>query len=159
MMPAVRSSIFVFTVGLVLLLQACAEMVVGGAATGAAVVHDRRTPGTVIDDELIELKAAERISDNKQVSEQVHINVTSYNNILLLSGEAPSEAIRSQIGDMMQGIPKLRRVHNEIVVAAPSSMLTRTSDTWITTKVKSSLVGLDDLPDGPHWWQHRLLRV
>jgi osmotically-inducible protein OsmY len=147
MMPAVRSSILVFTVGLVLLLQGCAEMVVGGAATGAAVVHDRRTPGTVIDDELIELKAAERISADTQISEQVHINATSYNNILLLSGEAPTEAIRAQIGDMMQGIPKLRRVHNEIVVAAPSSMLTRTSDTWITTKVKSSLVGLDDLPD------------
>ncbi len=147
MIPAVRTSLLVITVGLALLFQGCAEMIVGGAATGAAVAHDRRTPGTVIDDELIELKAAERISADKQLSEQVHINVTSYNNILLLSGEAPTEAIRSRIGDMMQGIPKLRRVHNEILVAAPSSMLTRTSDTWITTKVKTSLLGLDDLPD------------
>lgn len=146
MMQVVRRFSIVFAVGLVVLLQGCAEMVVGGAATGAAVAHDRRTPGTFIDDELIELKAAERISSNKEISEQVHVNVTSYNNILLLSGEAPTETVRAQLGDMMQGIPKLRRVHNEVVVAAPSSFLTRTSDTWITTKVKTSLVGIDDLP-------------
>ena len=76
----------------------------------------------------------------------MHVNVTSYNNILLLSGEAPNEGIRARIEVMMKDIPKLRRIHNEIVIAAPSSMLTRTSDTWITTKVKTSLIGIDNLP-------------
>jgi osmotically-inducible protein OsmY len=128
------------------LLQGCAEMMVGGAVAGAAVAHDRRTPGTFIDDELIELKAVEKISANKAIAEQAHLNITSYNNILLLSGEAPNEAMRTKIEELMRDLPKIRRIHNEIIVAAPSSLLSRTSDTWITTKVKTGLLGIDNLP-------------
>lgn len=146
MMQPVRYSLLIFTIGLAMLFQGCAEMMVGGAVAGASVAHDRRTPGTFIDDELIELKAVKRLSSNKEVTKQSHINITSYNNILLLSGEAPNETIRSQVQDMMRDLPKVRHIHNEIVVAAPSSMLTRTSDTWITTKVKTSLLGIDNMP-------------
>lgn len=147
MMLPVRHSLLIAALGIVTLLQGCAEMMVGGAVASASVVHDRRTPGTFIDDELIELKAVEKISSNKDMAEQAHINVTSYNNILLLSGEAPSEAMRMQIAALMRDLPKVRNIHNEIVVAAPSSLLTRTSDTWVTTKVKTGLLGIDNLPD------------
>lgn len=128
-------------------LQGCAEMVVGGAAAGASVAHDRRTPGTFVDDELIELKAVGKISDDKELSDQAHINVTSYNNIILLSGEVPTEEMRSRVAGLVRDLPKVRQVHNELVVAAPSSLLTRTSDSWITTKVKTNLLGIKDMPE------------
>lgn len=127
-------------------LQGCAEMVVGGAAAGATVAHDRRTTGTFVDDEIIELKAAGKLSDDKEISEQTHINVTSYNNIILLSGEVPNEALRSRAAALVRPIPKVRQVHNELVIAAPSSLLTRTSDGWITTKVKTKLFSIKNMP-------------
>ena len=127
-------------------LQGCAEVVVGGAAAGATVAHDRRTAGTFVDDEIIELKAAGKLSDDKEISSQTHINVTSYNTIILLSGEVPNEALRSRAAELVRPIAKVRQVHNELVIAAPSSLLSRTSDSWITTKVKTKLFGIKDMP-------------
>ncbi len=126
-------------------LWGCAEAVVGGTATGAAVVHDRRTVGTVIDDQLIEAKAIKQIFSDEQLFKQAHISVTSYNNIVLLTGESPTEELRTRAYNIAAGIPKVRRVHNEITIAAPSSALTRSSDTWITAKVKAKLFGIDDI--------------
>jgi len=131
---------------LITLLQGCAGAVVGGAAAGASVVHDRRSAGTVVDDGIIEFKAMEKLISDKELFEQTHISVTSYNNILLLSGEAPTDALRSKAFSLVSAIPKVRKVHNELVLAAPSSLLTRSSDTWITTKVKTNLLGIDNLP-------------
>jgi osmotically-inducible protein OsmY len=130
---------------LVTLLQGCAGAVVGGAAAGASVAHDRRSAGTVVDDEIIELKAREKLFSDKELFEQTHISVTSYNNILLLSGETPTDALRSRAFSLVSGIPKVRKVHNELVLAAPSSLLTRSSDTWITTKVKTNLFNIKNI--------------
>jgi osmotically-inducible protein OsmY len=132
---------------LVTLLQGCAGAVVGGAAAGASVAHDRRSAGTVVDDEIIELKAREKLFSDKELFEQTHISVTSYNNILLLSGETPTDALRSRAFSLVSGIPKVRKVHNELVLAAPSSLLTRSSDTWITTKVKTNLFNIKNIED------------
>ena len=130
---------------LVVLLQGCASAVVGGAAAGASMAHDRRSVGTFVDDEIIEIKAMEKIISDKELFDQTHINVTSYNNIILLSGEAPTDALRSKAFSLVSGIPKVRKVHNELVLAAPSSLLTRSSDTWITTKVKTNLFNIKHL--------------
>ena len=130
---------------LVALLQGCAGAVVGGAAAGASIAHDRRSAGTVIDDEIIELKAMQKLISDKELFDQTHISVTSYNNILLLSGEAPTDALRSKAFSMVSAIPKVRKVHNELVLAAPSSLLTRSSDTWITTKVKTNLFNIKNI--------------
>lgn len=130
---------------LVSLLQGCAGAVVGGAAAGVSMAHDRRSAGTIVDDEIIELKAADKLISDKELFEQTHINVTSYNNILLLSGEAPTDALRSKAFSLVSGIPKVRKVHNELVLAAPSSLLTRSSDTWITTKVKTNLFNIKNI--------------
>jgi osmotically-inducible protein OsmY len=130
---------------LVTLIQGCAGAVVGGAAAGASVAHDRRSAGTVVDDEIIELKAREKLFSDKELFEQTHISVTSYNNILLLSGETPTDALRSKAFSLVSGIPKVRKVHNELVLAAPSSLLTRSSDTWITTKVKTNLFNIKNI--------------
>jgi osmotically-inducible protein OsmY len=128
-------------------LQGCAPVVVGGAATGAAVAHDRRTAGSFIEDQSIEMKARTELNAEPELSRQGHINVTSFNMIVLVSGEAPTEALRQRAGDVVAGVEKVRRVHNEVIVAAPSSMMTRSSDSLITAKVKTSLFGIKGMED------------
>lgn len=126
-----------------LLLSGCVPVVlIGGAAATASVVHDRRTTGTIVEDSSIELRIKNELGKDEKISDQAHINVTSYNGIVLLSGEAPSQSLRTRAGEIARSDKQVRRVHNEIQIAAPSSLMTRSSDSWITTKVKSSLVGL-----------------
>ena len=126
-----------------LLLNGCAPLVIGGAAaTGVNIAHDRRTMGTYIDDEGIELKAISAIHRDKELSRQIHINIISINGVVLLVGQAPTEELRQQAGSIIQGIEKVRLVHNELTIAAPSSMMTRSSDSLITAKVKTNLIGI-----------------
>jgi osmotically-inducible protein OsmY len=127
------------------LLSACAPVVVGGAAVGANAVHDRRTVGTYIDDEGIELKARLAIIDNKDLNSQIHINIISINGVVLLVGQAPSEELRMQAETITRGIPKVRLVHNEMTIAAPNSYMVRSSDSMITAKVKTGLFGIKGL--------------
>ena len=122
------------------LLHGCAAAVGAGAAGSAAVLYDRRTTGTFVDDGIIELKAYDVLRTDKNLWKQSHINVTSFNNIVLLTGETPSETMRKRVADRVEGVRKVRRVHNEITVAAPSAGLSRSSDTWITGKVKTKLL-------------------
>lgn len=125
-------------------LQGCAGVVVAGGATGAAVAHDQRTVGTVIEDQAIELKAASAIRGDKELDAQSHINVTSYNGTVLLSGETPGDALRKRAEELVSRIEKVKKVHNELLVAAPSSVISRSSDTLITTKIKSQMVATKD---------------
>jgi osmotically-inducible protein OsmY len=136
-------------VGILLLLNGCAAVVVGGAATGANVAHDRRTTGTFIEDEAIELKSLKVLSEDKDFSRQVHLNVTSFNTIVLVSGEAPSAELRQRAIDIVRNIPKVTHVHDEISIAGPSSLMSRSADTLITTKVKTKLIAEKNL-DGTH---------
>ena len=123
-----------------LLLQGCTgAVIVGGATTGVAAVHDRRTTGTFLEDQNIELKASSALSKDKGISDTSHINITSYNQVVLLTGETPSESLRTRAEELVRNIPKVRRVQNEITIASPSSMSSRASDTWLTSKVKTSL--------------------
>ncbi len=134
---------------ILVLLQGCAAVVVGGAATGAKVAHDRRTTGTFIEDEAIELKSLKAIFDDKELNKQTHINVTSFNTIVLLSGEAPTEELRQRVVDIVTNVDKVSHVHNEIAIAGPSSLMSRSGDTLITTKVKTKLIAEKNL-DGTH---------
>lgn len=139
------SSVRLFTLMLVILSQTavlggCAAAVGAGAAAGAAVFYDRRTTGTLIDDEVIEFRSINALRQNSELWDQSHINVTSFNNIVLLTGETPDESLRQRAAEAVSGLEKVRKVHNEIVVAAPSSMISRSSDTWITGKVKTLLL-------------------
>jgi osmotically-inducible protein OsmY len=130
------------------LLSACAPVVVGGAAAGVNVAHDRRTVGTYIDDEGIELKARTAIFQNKELNRQIHINIISINGVVLLVGQAPTEDLRLQAEAITRGSEKVRLVHNEMTIAAPNSYMVRSSDSLITAKVKTRLFGIkghDDL--------------
>ena len=123
----------------IMLLQACAAVVVGGAATTAAVAYDRRTAGAVLDDQTIEAKAKYAIFQDKDIHSQSNINVTSYNGFLLLSGETPTEALKQKAENLVNDIPKVRKVFNELAISGPSALTSRSSDSWITTKVKTKM--------------------
>lgn len=122
-------------------LTGCVAVAAGGAATGAAVAADRRTTGTFIEDQAIELKAIRVLNNDTEINEQAHINVTSYNTIVLMTGEAPTKELRSRAVKLVRHIPKVSKVYNEVAIAAPSSYMSRSSDTVITTKVKTKLFG------------------
>jgi osmotically-inducible protein OsmY len=128
-------------------LSGCGAVIVGGTATAASVVHDRRTAGTVVEDQAIELKAYEALDREPQRMADAHVSVTSYNNVVLLSGEVPDLQTRQWIEEQVRQVEKVRKVHNELVVAPPSSLANRSNDAWITTKVKTSLIQISGLPD------------
>jgi osmotically-inducible protein OsmY len=126
-------------------LQGCAGLVIGGAATGASVAHDQRTAGTVLEDESIEIKSVRALRDDRVLDAQSHFNVTSYNNIVLLSGETVSQELRERAGKHVADVEKVRSVHNELKIGEPSTMLQRSADTVITTKVKTSLLSVNGI--------------
>lgn len=120
-------------------IQGCIGVAAVGMGTGAAVIQDRRTPGSYIDDGLIEQKVRAEIRADEVLRERSHVNVTSFNGLVLLTGQAPGESLRSRVTEIARGIPKVRAVQNEISLGAPSSTASRTSDSWITAKVKTTM--------------------
>ena len=126
-------------------LSGCVGVVLGGAAGGASVINDPRTAGSQVEDESIELKAGTRLRGHKELNQQTHINVTSYNQVVLLTGEAPTEDMRAQVFELVKDIEKVRTAHNEITIAAPSPLTSRTTDSWLTTSVKAKIVGAKEL--------------
>ena len=131
-------SIFILSLA-ILTLQGCATAVVSGAATGASLAHDRRSTGAVIDDQGIEFKASYTLFNNKEIYDQSHINTTSFNGVVLITGETPSEDLKQKVTTEIKAINRVRRIHNELIIAAPSSLPSRSSDTWITSKIKTKL--------------------
>ena len=122
------------------ILQGCVAAAATGVAAGTAVAVDPRTTGTVIEDESIELKARKALIENKTLNDQVHVNFTSYNTHVLVTGEAPSEELRQQVIEIVRTVPKVSHVYNEVTIAAPSAMVSRSSDTVLTSKVKTKLL-------------------
>ena len=130
-----------------LLLTGCAAAVIGaGAAVGTTVTvaHDRRTTGTFIEDQAIELKAVKSYFSDKEINDSSHINVTSYNTVVLITGETPSEDLRQRIVNIVRNNQKVTHIYDELTIAAPSSWTSRGSDTLITAKVKTRLLTLDN---------------
>lgn len=120
-----------------LLLQGCVPLLIGGAATGVGAAHDRRTLGAIIDDENIELKAAASIGLDANINKLVHVNITSMNGIVLLTGEAATPAARDQVLTHLRAVNGVRRITNELRDAPPSKLGSRSRDSLITSAVKS----------------------
>ncbi|HUR87693.1 MAG TPA: BON domain-containing protein [Ramlibacter sp.] len=123
-------------------LSACAPLIIGGAAVGAMVAVDRRSSGAQIEDETIELKGATRLRD---LGDRAHVNVTSYNRQVLLTGEVPSEQARLQAEQVVTRIDNVKGTVNELAVLPPSTLGQRSSDTLITAKIKASFIDEKDL--------------
>lgn len=124
-------------------LSACAPLVLGGALVGGMMAADRRTSGSQVEDEGIELRASSRIRDN--LGERVHVNVTSYNRQVLLTGEVPSAQDKQLVEQVVARVENVRSVVNELDVLGNSSLSQRAADTLVTGKVKASLLDAKDL--------------
>ncbi len=136
-----RTLVLLATLALVVpVLGGCIPLIIGGAATtGVLVAQDRRTVGSVTEDQEIELKIAERVRDG--YGDRIHINATSYNRIVLLTGEVPTEAVKAEIEKSVASINNLRSVQNEITVSQTiSSLSNRAHDSLVTSKVKARFV-------------------
>jgi osmotically-inducible protein OsmY len=126
------------------LLAGCAPLLLGGAAVGTVLVaNDRRTTGIQLEDQSIELKGRNRARD--VVGDRGHVNVTSYNRIVLLTGEVPTEADRTRVEEAAKGIDNVRSVVNELAVMPSSSLTERANDGLLTSRVKASFVDAKDL--------------
>ncbi len=125
-------------------LSGCFPLVMGGAAvSGALVATDRRTSGTQLEDEGIELRANNRIAEN--FGDRAHVNVTSYNRQVLLTGEVPTAEQQQQIAELVSKVENVRSVVNELAVLGTSTLTQRSNDAYVTGKVKATLVDAKDV--------------
>jgi osmotically-inducible protein OsmY len=119
-------------------LHGCFPAIVAGGGAAVLMAEDRRSSGTYIDDQNIELKVSRRISE--KYDDKVHVDVTSFNRFVLLVGEAADQASKDDIGVLALGVETVRNVQNEIVIGSNTSASTRANDAYITSKVKAQFV-------------------
>jgi len=138
-------AVFAFAVAASPLMSGCVPLVIGAAVAGTAmVVADRRSVGAQADDESIELKISNNIGGT--FGDRVHVNATSYNGIVLLTGEVPTPELKTQVEQIARTTPKVRRVDDELAVGAVTSIGARSNDSYITSKVKARLVEANKVP-------------
>ncbi|MCP5279053.1 MAG: BON domain-containing protein [Thiobacillus sp.] len=118
-------------------LSGCVPVVAVGAGAGIMMAEDRRTSGTYLMDEEIELKAIGRIRES--FGKEVHVNVTSFNRRVMLTGEVPNDEIRGKVRETVAAVPNVREVINESVIGGTSSFGARSNDAYLTAKVKTRL--------------------
>lgn len=124
-------------------LSACAPLVVGGAVMGGMMATDRRTTGTQVEDEGIELRAVNRIRET--LGDRAHVNVTSFNRQVLLTGEVPTAQDRATVDQIVAGVNNVRSVVNDLAVMPNTSLGQRSNDVLITGKVRASFVDAKDV--------------
>ena len=134
----------ILSISLTAALCACVPMMVGGAVVGGTLIAtDRRTSGTQLEDQGIEMRAASRITEH--LGDRVHVNVNSYNRRLLITGEVPSLKDKQLVEKVVSRVDNVVEVVNELAVLGHSTMAQRSSDALVTGRVKASLVDAKDL--------------
>ncbi|HEY2455398.1 MAG TPA: division/outer membrane stress-associated lipid-binding lipoprotein [Scandinavium sp.] len=129
-----------------LLLQGCiAAAVVGTAAVGTKAATDPRTVGTQVDDSTLELRVNSALNKDEQLKKEARVNVMAWQGKVLLTGQAPSTDLAAQAKQIAMGVEGTSEVFNEIRQGQPIGLGTASSDTWLTTKVRSSLLGSDQV--------------
>ncbi|ARP84966.1 BON domain-containing protein [Bordetella genomosp. 9] len=128
-------------------LSGCAPLVVGGAAAGAAVVvTDRRTSGTQVEDQNISFKVERNMS--QKFGDTARVNASTYEGVVLLTGEVPNEAAKTQATSLAQGVENVKRVVNQLTVGPVASFTARSNDTWLGSKVRTELLNTKFVPSG-----------
>jgi osmotically-inducible protein OsmY len=126
------------------LLSACAPLVVGGAMLGGTLMAtDRRTSGAQIEDQSIELKAMNRVRE--VLGDRGHVSITSYNRVVLITGEVLSEADKATVEQAVQRVQNVKSTVNELGIMAPTSLTSRSNDALLTSKVKATFIDAKDL--------------
>ncbi len=142
--PSLRLTAVLAALAATTALSACAPLLLGGAIMGSSmVVTDRRTSGTQVDDQAIELKATSRINDI--LGDRGNVSTTSYNRIVLLTGSVTNEADKAAVERAASAIENVKSVVNEVAIGTPASFGNRSSDTLLTSKVKASFVDAKDV--------------
>ena len=131
-------STFILAAALSTQLTACVPMIVGGAAVGGSMAADRRTSGTYIEDQAIELKASKAIAES--LKEKVHANITSFNRQVLITGEVSDDANKKKAESLVKPIENVASIKNYLEIAKNSSLSVRTNDAYITSKVKANFL-------------------
>lgn len=131
---------YVIVIASALLLQGCAGLVLAGAGTGISSATDRRTLGTQVSDQTIDMRASHRLGDAKPLSDDSRVVVITTNSKSLLVGQAPTEAYREQAENIVKGVPGVEKVYNEVRLHEPLSVGERSNDSWLTSKVKSAIL-------------------
>ena len=139
---SVRASVLVLLGG-VLGMSACAPLILGGAAVTAVVANDRRTAGTLVEDESIEIKVGSVV--RQELGERIHLNVTSFNRQVLLTGEVRTAADKARAEKLAQSQENVLSVVNDLAVMPLSTLAQRTKDTVLTGRVKAAFVDAKDL--------------
>ena len=121
-------------------LNGCTAAVIGGAAVGTSVVLDKRTSENYFADQEIKSNFTYQYSLDEELSQQTQISFTSYNRQALITGEAPTELQKQKLAKIAASIKNIRRTFNEVVIAQPTSMSSRSNDSYITSKIKTSLL-------------------
>ena len=121
-----------------LVLSGCAAVLLTGAGAGVAAAEDRRTLGAMTEDQNIELRTSNRVSEKH--SDRVHLNVTSYNRMVLLTGEVPTEEVKRDVERIARSVENVRGVSNELTVGVPTTLTNRANDSYVTSKVKARFV-------------------
>jgi osmotically-inducible protein OsmY len=124
-------------------LSACAPLMFGGVVGGAMVASDRRTTGIQVEDEGIEQRSASAIRENFGSKE--HINITSYNRQVLITGEVSNDTVRSQVEQLIGRVQNVRAVVNELAIGSASTVGDRSNDVLLVAKVKASMVDTEDV--------------
>lgn len=124
-------------------LCGCAAAVVGGSAVA---VHDRRSVGTVLDDQTVEIRVMDAIYSSDEIGEESHIKVEVYESVVLLMGETDTEAKQALAEQLASQVRNVDRVVNEIRVVPSASMATRLNNSWLTTKVNTALLAQNPVP-------------
>jgi osmotically-inducible protein OsmY len=122
------------------LLQGCAAAVVAGTASAVSAANDRRTIGSQIDDNNIEIKATIALTKVPALSEKANISVVSVNGTLLLVGQVPSDSLMSQAEQAVRNAVTVKQIHNQLRIGTRIGITTQTYDTWLTSKVKTKLL-------------------
>ena len=124
---------------------AAASLLLGLAACSSITTDDphARTPGVILDDQVVERMARQRIDQADELLRAGNVSVVCFNGIVLLTGQVENAALRSKAAAALDGIRKVRKVHNEIEVSGPTNYVARTNDSWISTKVRARLVAND----------------
>ena len=124
-------------------LQGCIEMAVGTAVMGTIAATDRRTFGAQTEDKAIAVKGENRIGN--MVGSAGHVNISSFNRKVLITGEVPDEATKTAVEREIADISGVQSIVNDLVVAPPTSFSSRSNDTLLTGKVKASLIDAQDI--------------
>lgn len=138
-----------FILAFPLFLQGCVFAVGAAAgAAGAVVVYDHRSVAVALQDQKIVNEAAVKLRSSSELMNNSHINIACFNQVVLLSGEASTPELRQQAETLVKSVPNIKRIYNEITIQGPTSSLTRASDSWITTKIKTQMLATKDLKSG-----------